>query len=365
MPAALPRPITDPRAPAPPGPLETWADGWVRPHLVDARDVVFTRTTLEVATRVVPASVALFCLPGAWPLLAGAVYLPWVFASYTGRVVLMVHAVTHRPVFRKRLRQLDRVMTHLVPLWFGLTPGAYRAHHVLMHHVENNGHDDLSGTAGYQRDKPSHFLHYWARFTFLGYYHMTSWLMRKDNAAEVGKMLAIEAAVFSAFAAATWLNPAAAFVVFWAPFLLLRFFLMAGNWSEHTFVDATMPTDSWRNSTILLNTPYNHRCYNAGYHLQHHLKPGLHWADNVPRFEDDLDRYAEHDAIVFDGVRNNQQIFWKVMTGDWGYLADRLVDLGGRRPSREARIAFLQERARGQSGQWKGLFERAERRPTT
>lgn len=359
----LPRPVTDPRGPAAPGPLEARLEGWLRPWLVDERDVVFLRTTFEVLTRVLPAAVLIFALPGPWALAAGLLYVPWVFAAYTGRVVLMVHQVTHRPVFKRRLRGLDRVMTHLLPLFVGLTPAAYRAHHVTMHHVQNNGLDDLSSTVAYRRDAPLHFLHYWARFAIFGYFHLTSWLVRQGRGREAARILALEALTFAGFGLAAWWNPAAAFVVFVLPFLLLRFFLMAGNWSEHTFVDADAPTDSWRNSTILLNTPYNHRCYNAGYHLLHHLKPGLHWADAVGRFEADLRKYADHDAIVFDGVRNNQQIFWKVMTGDWGFLADRLVDLGGRRPDREARIAFLQARVRGRSGRIKGLLERVELAP--
>lgn len=359
----LPRVVTDPRGPAPASRLEALLDRWLRPLLVDERDVVFTRTTFEVSTRVLPAAALIFLLPDSWALAAGLLYVPWIFVAYTGRVVLMVHQVTHRPVFKKRLRSLDRIMTHGLPLFFGLTPAAYRAHHVTMHHVQNNGLDDLSSTAAYRRDDPWHFLHYWARFAIFGYFHLGSFLLRQGRGRELAGILALEAATFLWFGLATWFAPAAAFVVFWLPFLLLRFFLMAGNWSEHTFVDADEPTNSWRNSTILLNTPYNHRCYNAGYHLLHHLKPGLHWADAVGRFEADLQKYADHDAIVFDGVRNNQQIFWKVMTGDWGFLADRLVDLGGRRPDREDRIAFLQSRVRGRNGRIKGLLERVELTP--
>jgi hypothetical protein len=48
------------------------------------------------------------------------------------------------------------------------------------------------------------------------------------------------------------------------------------------------------------------------------------------------------------------------MWHDYGYLADRLVDIGGRNRTREERIAFLQSRVRGRSGRRKGWLERRE-----
>ena len=114
------------------------------------------------------------------------------------------------------------------------------------------------------------------------------------------------------------------------------------------------------NSTNLLNTRYNHRSFNAGYHLVHHLVPGLHWADTVPWFEKNMQRMIDEDAIFFDGIRNNQQIWWCLMRGDYGFLADHLLDPAGRRPTREERIAFLKGRVQHQAGELKGLMIRVE-----
>lgn len=45
----------------------------------------------------------------------------------------------------------------LAPL-FGLPSGAYRLHHVVMHHIEDNAAGwDLSATEGFQRDSLAHF----------------------------------------------------------------------------------------------------------------------------------------------------------------------------------------------------------------
>lgn len=45
----------------------------------------------------------------------------------------------------------------LAPL-YGVPPGTYRLHHVIMHHVEDNKTGwDLSATEGFQRDNLAHF----------------------------------------------------------------------------------------------------------------------------------------------------------------------------------------------------------------
>jgi fatty acid desaturase len=352
--------LTDPRQPAPPTLLDRLSDRVFLPLIADPRDVIFTRLLTRLLLQVVPMAVGLFFLP-AWAVgLLAFPYLAFVFARFGGPVMLGLHAVTHRPLFRKPLRPLDRVLTHLLPPLWGMTPFAYRAHHVYMHHSEGNGHDDLSSTASYERDNPWHFAHYWARFTFFGYLHLSSWLWRRGRKDAVLRMVLGETVVYGIYGLLLWVNPAAALVVLVLPYLMLRFFMMAGNWTEHAFVDASDPANDFRNSTCLLNTRYNHRCYNAGYHLIHHRLPGLHWADTPAQFERLLPHLVEQDSIVFDGVVNNQQIFWKLMAKDYDFLAEHLVDIGGRRPSKEEKIAFLKSRTRGTSGSFKGMVERRE-----
>jgi hypothetical protein len=353
--------ITDPRAPRDPSAYEAFLDRLALPYLKDPRDVVFTRLAGRIVARVWPFALLLYVLP-YWAVgLLAIPYIAHLFASFGGPMVLMLHCVTHRPIF-KRAKFMDKFITHVLPPFFGMTPGAYHSHHVLMHHVENCSEDDVSGTAFYQRDNPLHFLHYWARFTFLGYYHMTSWLWRRGKTKALRSMILVELLAFGTIGALLWLNPAATTVVFVIPWMMLRYFLMAGNWTEHAFIDVADPTNDWKNSTCLVNTRYNHNCFNSGYHLMHHRSPGLHWSENVDFFKKNLDKLTAEDSIVFNGVVNNQQIWWKLMMKDYGFLADHLVDLGNRRPTREAKIAFLKERVQKPTGPWKGLFELSEAR---
>lgn len=360
---AAPIRILDATTPPDPTAFDSWIDRLTKDKLVDARDVIFTRNAAHLLAVVLPMTTLIFLAPPWLSFAIGVVYIPWLMKRWAGPYVLMVHAVTHRPLFKKRLRGLDAVITMGLAPFFGIPPTAYHPHHVLMHHKENNGPHDLSATYGYRRDRFVDFLHYWFRFAAFGHFHLASWLVRSENWSSLWRFVVGELLYLVALLGLLWLDPVAAAVVFVTPYVLLRFFLMAGNWAQHAFVDVDEPTNSYRNSTCLLNTRYNRRCYNDGYHIVHHRKPGLHWAEMPQAFLDDLPAYVRNDAIVFDGVTDNQQIWWRLMTGDYGFLADRLVDLGGPKRSRDEKIAFLQGRVQRVGEARRGLFERRERPP--
>src|SRR5687768_4099411 len=94
--------ITDPDRPLPPTWLERQIDHITLPWLVDSRDVVFTRNAATILLTIVPASIGLYLLPTWLTLIGGCFYLPFLMHRWAGPFVLMVHAVTHRPLFRKK-----------------------------------------------------------------------------------------------------------------------------------------------------------------------------------------------------------------------------------------------------------------------
>lgn len=355
--------ITDPTGPDDAKFLCKFTDRMAKPHLVNKKDVVFTRLITRFMTQVFPAAVALYLLPGWWALAAGVPYLVFVFLRFAGPVMLGLHAVTHRPLFRKPYRGLSKFITHLFPPFLGLTPFAYQAHHVVMHHRENNGDDDLSGTAEYQRDSLLHFTHYWFRFFAFAYVHMASYMLRRGKKGQLAGLLIGDTLCWVFFGVLAWFKPAATLMVFIMPFLIMRLAMMAGNWTEHAFVDVEDPTNSYTNSINLINTPYNHITFNAGYHLIHHIVPGRHWASTVAAFEKYLPKMIEERSVLFYEVPDVHVIWFKLMIGDYGYLADHLLDLGGQWPTREDKIAFLRERAQSRRGELKGLLELREARP--
>ena len=229
-----------------------------------------------------------------------------------------------------------------------------------MHHPENNCDDDESATIAYQRDSFLHFLHYWARFFFMGLPHVVRYLSNR-NRHKMRRQIIVADVSFTLLAvAALALNPAGAVWVFIAPFLLIRWFMMCGNWSQHAFVDVSDPQNAYRNSTCLVNAMYNRRCFNDGYHIVHHFAPSLHWTEMPRWFEDRIEEFGANDAIVFDGLGNNQTVWWCLMTGNYGKLADHLVDLPGQPVrTREQKMEWLRGRTQGRIGTLPALFKLA------
>lgn len=325
--------------------------------LRDERDIAFVRVMARITVCVIPAAVTLFLLPTWVTLLLAAPYLALLFVGFGGPYVLMLHAMCHRPTFRKPYRWMEHYVPWVLGPFFGSTPTSFFAHHMGMHHPENNLMPDASSTLCYQRDRPLHFLHYWARFFFVGTAHLHRYLSGRGRHKLARRLLVGEAAWYLAIALLLLVNPVATLVVFVAPLCLLRTVMMCGNWAQHAFVDVDDPDNAYRNSTNLIRTPYNHRCYNDGYHIVHHLYPALHWTEMPGRYERDLEKFHAQDALVFDGIRNNQQMFWLLMFQNWDRIAEALVRAPGDDRSHEQIVAMLQDRARRSHEPIRGLLD--------
>ena len=108
-----------------------------------------------------------------------------------------------------------------------------------MHHAENNTDMDNSTTITYQRDKFSHFLHYWARFFFFGHVHLIRYLWLRNKTRTLRAFLFGEVVWLLIAGTALYINWAAALVAFIIPMLMMRWLMMAGNWGQHAFVDVS------------------------------------------------------------------------------------------------------------------------------
>ena len=144
--------------------------------------------------------------------------------------------------------------------------------------------------------------------------------------------------------AAFAVNWQAALVVFVIPVLTIRTLMMAGNWGQHAFVDAADPGNAYRNSITCINTRYNRRCFNDGYHILHHVKPRTHFTEYPAEFEANKAEYGRQDAIVFTGI-DFFQVWLFLMLGRHDWLARRMVALPGAPVRDEAEvIRFLKSR---------------------
>ena len=325
------------------------------PYLKDERDLIFIRTSGWVTALVLPLALTLFLLD-AWLVWSLALpYIGFVFLTFGGRYGLMLHAVGHRPIFKREHRWMQAYIPWVLGPFLGHTPTSFEAHHMWMHHAENNMLADRSSTLPYRRDSFAHFLHYFARFIVMGHVHLIRYLTLRGRGKIARRLLVGELSWLTLAVVACSLNFAAGMVVFVIPMMMMRWLMMAGNFAQHAFVDVDDPDNAFRNSNNLINAGYNHKAYNDGYHIVHHLKPAMHWSEMPTYFQTNLQRFIDEDAIVFDGIADNQAVWFLLMTKNYDKLARHLVNFKGR--SHEEKVAFLKGRVRRQLGPIPGIFE--------
>jgi len=323
--------------------VTTALDRKVASMLNDPRDVTFVYLMAQCAA-VALLGLGLFALPGAWVLYAAPLYWALWALGVLDRFILMLHCTSHRPLFTREHKWMNELIPRAIGPFFGETPETYFAHHMGMHHPENNLADDLSSTMRFRRDSPLHWLAYYLDFLVLGLLRLAGYHRRKGNEKLLLRTVLGELSFYALTAAAALINWRASLVVFVIPLVVVRTLMMAGNWAQHAFVDASDPANPYKNSITCINSRYNRRCFNDGYHIFHHVKARAHWTELPREFADNLETYGRQDAIVFEGV-DFFMVWAFLMLGRWKTLARHFVQLPGAPVRDEAAvIAFLKSR---------------------
>jgi hypothetical protein len=263
--------------------------------------------------------------------------------SFKGPFGLMLHCTSHRVLFKKEYGYLNHYLPWILAPFFGHSPETYYAHHIGMHHAENNMEDDESSTMPYQRDSLKGFLHYFGTFLFMGMYHLCTYFFRKKRQRLLYRSVRGELLFIGWCVALSFVNWQATLVVFIIPFILFRLVAMMGNWAQHAFIDPADPANDYKNSITCINTKYNHKCWNDGYHISHHEKQSMHWTEHPEYFSKTLDKYIENQAIVFEGI-HFLHVFIYLMGKRYDLLARHYVNLDNRFETDEEVMALLQSR---------------------
>ncbi len=286
-------------------------------------------------------------LPGTEFWLVGVGYL-LIWALWTlDRFILMLHCTSHRILFRREHGWLNHVIPWVIGPFFGETPQTYFCHHMGMHHPENNLADDLSSTLVYQRDKFGHWFVYYLRFMALTIVELPGYFIKRNQGKMARRVLVGELGFWLVVTLlAVLVDWRATLLVLVIPVIMVRTLMMAGNWGQHAFVDAQHPECPYRNSITCIDSRYNRRCFNDGYHIHHHVKPRCHWSELPSEFQTNQAIYAEKDAVVFRGI-DFFMVWVMLMTGQYRALARAFVRLpGAPQRSDEEVIEFLRSRLR-------------------
>ncbi len=319
---------------------------WLR-FINDKRDLPFIYLLTTIHLVVITTAIVLYSslLNGwRWWLLA----IPYFYISqmyFKGRFGLMFHCICHRKLFKKPYRWMHTYLTWIVCPFFGHAPEGYFSHHIGMHHMENNMQDDTSSTMPYQRDSLKHFLLYFINFLLVGVKNTILYLYYRKRKKLYMRLTVGEYSFFIFCIAMCFINLKATLLVFIVPLLFARLVMMLGNWTQHAFIDSIDPENLYTSSINCINTQYNVVCWNDGYHIIHHLRPGMHYTEMPGEFLKLKDSFARNKAIVFEKI-NYLHIFIFLLTKRYDKLADNLVNINNMFASNEEAIRVMKERTK-------------------
>ncbi|HLK36514.1 MAG TPA: fatty acid desaturase [Polyangiaceae bacterium] len=309
--------------------------------ICDRRDVPFLSLMAVQSITIIPTALVLF-VPGPFRWWLAAVHLALV-VYFFAPFVLMLHNTSHRRLFRRPWGVLNHYIPWVLGPFFGESPETYFAHHIGMHHPENNLEDDLSTTMPYVRDSVVGFARYFLKFFLFALPTLATYHLRRGRRALMVRTVVGEFVFFALVGGLLFVNWRATTVVFVAPLFIARFAMMAGNWGQHAFVDRDAPDNCYRNSITCINSSYNRRCFNDGYHIGHHIKSTRHWTEMPEDFLRNVKTYDAEGAIVFRGL-DFFGVWLCLMLKRYDWLAGRFVQLGEAHRSREEIIALLRSR---------------------
>ena len=316
---------------------------WLR-YINDKRDLPFIHLLTAIHILVIPVAILLYT-----PVLQSwywwLVYIPYFYVSqmyFKGRFGLMLHCISHRKLFKKGYTWLYNYVIWFVCPFFGHTPETYFAHHMGMHHVENNMLDDASSTLPYQRDSLRGFLSYVGRFLILGFEDTFMYFFKRKRKKFYMRLTAGEISFYLFCVGMSFVNFKATLFIFIIPFVFARIVMMLGNWAQHAFVNL----DDLEDNTInCINTKYNQMCWNDGYHAIHHIRPAMHYTEIPGEFMKTKDEMARKKILVFDGVHYLHIFIW-LMTKRYDKLAQNLVNINNMFSSEEEAIRVMRERTK-------------------
>jgi len=311
----------------------------------DERDLPFVQLTVTILLTLIPLGIFLYVpgIPGWLWWLAAAAYFFLNNFYFKAPFGLMLHCTCHNKLYKYKYEKLNFILPWFVGLFFGQTPETYFTHHIGMHHIENNLEDDKSSTMAYQRDSFRDFMKYFSSFMYRGLVDLSMYFSHKNREKLMIKTIRGEFLYILMCIGLCIVNWQATLVVFILPLIISRFIMMLGNWTQHSFIDAADPGNHYKNSITCINTNYNKKCWNDGYHISHHIKPTMHWTEHPKHFVEHIQKYAANKAIVFEGI-GFLEVFIYLMLKRYDKLEHHFVNIESSYSSQEEVISLMKYR---------------------
>ncbi|MDH4261936.1 MAG: fatty acid desaturase [Spirochaetia bacterium] len=315
-------------------------DKLIMKFINEERDLPIGHLILKISLTMIPLAFLIFMIR-SFNIYLAVVYAVF-FARFFGPYHLMLHNISHRKLFKNKFSLFNYYPTWFMGIFFGQSPETYYAHHIQMHHFENNLLSDKSSTLKYRRDSFSDCMIYFFRFITIGLWETMLYFIQTKKYKAAFKVFAGEYSYWLFMAAVSYYYLPAGIFLFVTPYIISRAVMIIGNWTQHAFVDVNDPNNCYRNSISCINGKYNHLCFNDGYHISHHLKASRHWSDHPHEIIENKANYIKENAIVFEKI-DFLGVWFLLMLKQHKKLAKYFVNLNEKKPKTENQILALFE----------------------
>ena len=326
---------------------DRFIEGLGREVLRDSRDTPALRIMVSLTLTVVPIFVLQLVLGKPRILLAIAFYLSLGGLKFqrSVRMFSAKHMEAHRPhgyFSEKYDRFFGRYVEFFLGYFYGDLPELGRTVHVRLHHKENGGPDDNASTNGYDRTRPLHFFWYLSDniWTALGFAPYAYFKARGDEKNR-SRMIWGITRYFIYFGAVFIYDWRIGIVYVLVPLLSMNFIMAITSWVQHAFCDPEHPDDYFA-CTVTIFDELNFM--NEGYHLCHHHRSSLHWAELPAHQECIRDKMRESRSLVFRDLDFMQLFIELTLLRRMDVLAEKLVPWEPM--NHEQRLAILAKRTK-------------------
>ncbi len=283
------------------------ADRWFASVLLRPLDAIFARIGIANSLILAPLTLLLilpqtcnYLVLVAWGTVALLIQFPQD---------LMDHANIHNRIFTPRsdlepgkarlLSACQRYYENALCLMALQIPQYYRIQHNYVHHVEDNGPADSQTTLPYDRTS---FIDFARHALVQGIDLVTgrqvfAYLKARNKTKQIGELKRSMAVWYAFLVAVALVNPLAAAAIFASRFLggnILSLF----SFYQHGLVVEHDVLDVHGNSTNYDGNEHGNLGHD--FHVEHHLRPGRHWADYYEQFSKAKGAEGGHKALVMD-----------------------------------------------------------------
>ena len=314
----------------------------------EENNIFIVYTIVNVLLTTLPLAISLYLLEGRLPdiviSLMGFFYVLFNLFIHARSFILSLHYSTHTPIFNRKWQFLKHINTNILCNLFGMPLWTYYAHHIAMHHCENNVMPhDVSSTMPYQRDSKFEHFKYMLRYVLFIWFELPYHLIQQKRYKVATRCVVGILTFFISIYYLFQLRPIATLFVFILPTIILSFALMEGNWKQHIFVDPDDPENIYRSSYACINTSTNSLNFNDGYHVEHHENPGMPWHRLPKYFQSRIANYAEQDGFIFTDI-GSVQVGRLVLNGQLEELADHYLNVGQKIRTKEELVEEFRRR---------------------